>query len=1553
MKMNLFVHLTLAAVCLGTPLRARALTLAASEVDIASIPSFDHVPVNIPFSGAAGALTVSSDAAWVSPSVPAGGAEIVLSFNTAALINAHYTATVTATDGKVTNTVFVSTAVAPLNVFRLADDPYRSRMYGIHLNGLEAGAVVVIDPVSGAHVACLTVGRQPTDLDLSSDGSELFVLNVVDKSVSVIDLQTLRVKETLALPAFDNWGVGSTTANLATGPGQILYYTDAAWAPAIHVFDRGSRQHLQSVLISGYGFGDIATTGDRGALFGWVQYGWSAGWVGSFIARYAVNADGTLALAENTDATYPTVLGRDPVETPALISADDATVFIKRHALSTQSLRDLKRAFPSDIYSISPGGEVAATATALYETRTGLKLADLPVASTVQAISTDYARLVYFDPAQHTLSTLDLLGTIGATIMGLDVAPADGAVTLAPAALKWGPVPGVDTYRVYFADTDVTGADTRSAAYRGEVHTPGFPLAAALTPGTTYYWRVDSVSAAGVLTGAVYSFTVSTVVSAPGAVNAQTVAGHAGQRARVDLASGVPGAAWSAAADVPWITLSQTNGVTPASLELTLDASALAPGDYTAQVAFSQNGAALFTLPVTFRVEPLRLTLLKSDRASANAYAVSEDTSNPAALAYLVEIDTRQEKITRVVPVGKSVPDIAVHNGDNRIYVPNRGTGALLAVDLSSFQQVTNTGYGAVGIFRLSAGGPGRLVVEEEDQWIYISIFDTATGALLSRKSMREGGGAFDPTGRYYYHGDNNISSASLTQFDVTGDTFTQLASARVDSYSYYGSRIVTASEDGQRVFWNGGVFTRNLAVDWQMGALVYACSADGRYAVGTDRVYDTVLRQAALGLPAATSVSAVNATTRKLVLSLGSGLSFYPLTYPIVLEAPVLTTNAVSATSVSLRWTDRTLELGFTLQQRVSGAAVWTDVGAGLAFNTTNCTVTGLTDNTAYEFRIKANATGASSEWSPVVTATTPLTPPSTPVLAVPVVTMTSVSLAWSNSDKEDAYALERCDGTSNNWSVIATPAANVTSAVDLAVLPERSYSYRVKALRGTSASAYSNVRSVTTPGPQPPAAPTFLRATTYSASCIRLSWTGVDSETGYRLERRHVEGAVWTQIAELPADAGAFDDTGVMEGSEYYYRLRAFNAVGNSPYSNEASARAADYVVALEDDFDPALDTLFWSSVYGGQALRGSVGFAVGQALYFSGGTARSATTIPLDLSRGLSVKFSIRAGNTAVDGSAYWENSESGENVLLEYSTDGVTWSTLQTLNSVYPQLSSWTSMTVALPAAALSARTQLRWRQPLHSGSPYDTWALDDVCILSERPQPPVTPPFVLASANSDTEVAIFWAASPGASKYTLERTGVGASWSVIGIASAQQPYFTDRSVLPNTLYAYRITASNAGGYSLCTSPVFVRTYTQLAAWLLLNYGTTEATGAAALSAVGRDGHSNLYKYAFNLGADDPMVYHQRDTGTQGLPLLWLDQGQKRLCAEFVRRKPALTPGITYAVECCDALGGAWAPLDNTVSVTPIDAVWERVRFADTADAATARARFMRVRVSQSP
>ena len=47
------------------------------------------------------------------------------------------------------------------------------------------------------------------------------------------------------------------------------------------------------------------------------------------------------------------------------------------------------------------------------------------------------------------------------------------------------------------------------------------------------------------------------------------------------------------------------------------------------------------------------------------------------------------------------------------------------------------------------------------------------------------------------------------------------------------------------------------------------------------------------------------------------------------------------------------------------------------------------------------------------------------------------------------------------------------------------------------------------------------------------------------------------FTQIALVAANTKAYASTGLASSRIYYYRVRATNAAGNSPYSNTASAR------------------------------------------------------------------------------------------------------------------------------------------------------------------------------------------------------------------------------------------------------------------------------------------------------------------------------------------------------------------------------------------------------------
>ncbi len=103
------------------------------------------------------------------------------------------------------------------------------------------------------------------------------------------------------------------------------------------------------------------------------------------------------------------------------------------------------------------------------------------------------------------------------------------------------------------------------------------------------------------------------------------------------------------------------------------------------------------------------------------------------------------------------------------------------------------------------------------------------------------------------------------------------------------------------------------------------------------------------------------------------------------------------------------------------------------------------------------------------------------------------------------------------------------------------------------------SATRSVTLAEPGPvPLAPTNLTATAVSKIQIDLTWTdSSDNETGFRIER--CKGSTCTnfvQVATVSPNVTTYADSGLSKNTTYRYRVAAYNANGDSIYSNVASA-------------------------------------------------------------------------------------------------------------------------------------------------------------------------------------------------------------------------------------------------------------------------------------------------------------------------------------------------------------------------------------------------------------
>jgi len=76
--------------------------------------------------------------------------------------------------------------------------------------------------------------------------------------------------------------------------------------------------------------------------------------------------------------------------------------------------------------------------------------------------------------------------------------------------------------------------------------------------------------------------------------------------------------------------------------------------------------------------------------------------------------------------------------------------------------------------------------------------------------------------------------------------------------------------------------------------------------------------------------------------------------------------------------------------------------------------------------------------------------------------------------------------------------------------------------------------------------------------AAQLILAWSdnSID-EDGFLVERRAAAGG-FVQIGAVGANQVTFLDVGVVSGEQYCYRVRAFNAVGPSGYSNEVCGTA-----------------------------------------------------------------------------------------------------------------------------------------------------------------------------------------------------------------------------------------------------------------------------------------------------------------------------------------------------------------------------------------------------------
>ncbi|RUS47874.1 glycoside hydrolase family 9 protein [Cohnella sp. AR92] len=183
------------------------------------------------------------------------------------------------------------------------------------------------------------------------------------------------------------------------------------------------------------------------------------------------------------------------------------------------------------------------------------------------------------------------------------------------------------------------------------------------------------------------------------------------------------------------------------------------------------------------------------------------------------------------------------------------------------------------------------------------------------------------------------------------------------------------------------------------------------------------------------------------------------------------------------------------------------------------------------------------------------PVTPvaPAAPASLTATAGKAQATLNWSASAGAASYNVKRSTTSGGAYTTVATGVTG-TSYTNTGLTNGTTYYYVVSAVNGVGESANSAQASVTPAAPVVPAAPASLTATAGNALAT-LSWSASSGAASYNVKRSTTSGGAYTTVATGVA-ATSYADTGLTNGTTYYYVVSAVNAAGESANSAQASA-------------------------------------------------------------------------------------------------------------------------------------------------------------------------------------------------------------------------------------------------------------------------------------------------------------------------------------------------------------------------------------------------------------
>ena len=322
---------------------------------------------------------------------------------------------------------------------------------------------------------------------------------------------------------------------------------------------------------------------------------------------------------------------------------------------------------------------------------------------------------------------------------------------------------------------------------------------------------------------------------------------------------------------------------------------------------------------------------------------------------------------------------------------------------------------------------------------------------------------------------------------------------------------------------------------------------------------------------------------------------------------APSATTaSSITSTSFTANWGSVSGATSYRLDvSTVSNFASFVSGYNNLTVSGTTQSVTGLSANTTYYYRVRAVNSGGTSGNSNTITV---LSLPATPTAnAASAITNTGFTANWSSVSGAASYRLDV--STVNTFASFVSGYNNLTvsttSQTVSGLSANTTYYYRVRAVNsGGGITSNSNVINPMTAT----AAPSANAATALATTSFTANWASVSGASGYRLDVSIVNtfASFVGSYNNLTVTGTSQSVTGLSAGTTYYYRVRAVNSAGTASGNSSTITTVTVPAAPGATEATAATTTSFtanWGAVTGATGYRLDVSTSNTFSSYVSG--------------------------------------------------------------------------------------------------------------------------------------------------------------------------------------------------------------------------------------------------------------------------------------------------------------------------------------------------------------